>query len=402
MHCHKAQMMINQQLDGQLDQDLSARLVEHLQQCPSCRLQYEQLTKVDQLLKEQFTLVEPPVDFAVSVMAALPDIAIPTSDHVVPLFKRVNRLQRYVLSAAATVMMLVGISYFGFGGLLVADNDQNTPPINTAQTPNTPANTVDQPITPDTSLTQPQDQTVDVAVGNEDTTTQNDSDVNTTPQNTQATDTDTPQQSVVEMPKVAYNSQVSGSFSLQVLAEHEGHSAIYPKTIDGQTVQYYVKVDGGYQLWQQTLSADMAPVMIQDNISALPVVGAATTQTNDVFSEDGSKVVALSPDGSMVAANVYKDAVALWLSDNYSDAEPYVLTHKAGGKILVWSPNSGKIAYTDAAGNLFVAYPSENITFLVYEGVVKSVCWDQNSNALVFSAKTGFSDYTGIYKVIVP
>ena len=402
MNCQKAQIMINKYLDGQLDPDSTARLFEHLQNCPSCRLQYEQLTEVDQLLKEQFAPMEPPAGFAESVMAALPDNA--TSGRVVPIFRRSKRLQRYALSAVAAVMMLVGISYFGFSAL-VADNDQNPPSVSTAQGTDTPT-TSDQP------ATQPQDnQTVDVTTPQDNTATQdntsqnNNSEENATPQDTQeaqGTDEGTPQQSVVSLPKVAYNSEVSGSFSLQVLAEHEGMNAIYPQVVDADTVRYYVKNDDDYQLWQQTLSAAQAPVMIEDHIKTLPVVEAATTQTNDIFSEDGSKVVAMSPDSAMVAANVYKDEVGLWLSDNYSEAEPYILTHKAGGKILVWSPNSGKIAYTDAEGHLYVAYPSENISFLVYEGAVKSVCWDSSSNVLVFAAKAESSDYTGIYKVVVP
>ena len=79
-----------------------------------------------------------------------------------------------------------------------------------------------------------------------------------------------------------------------------------------------------------------------------------------------------------------------------------MITTQAGGKVLAWAANSSKLAFTDAAGNLLIAYPAEKLVVEVFSGNVTSVCWAEDNNTLVFSGQAAGEDYAKIYSVVLP
>lgn len=188
-------------------------------------------------------------------------------------------------------------------------------------------------------------------------------------------------------------------FSLTLLADHNGSDAICPKVIAGGKVEYLVSASEGYQLWQQDISAKNPPELI--NEAGTSAMGANSGDSGEVdWSDNLDCFVAISPDSSMVAANIKGENGGLWFSDNNSSAKPVVLTKKAGGNLLAWAI-SGKIAFNDSLGRLYVAYPAESLVLMAFNGSIKSLSWSEDSKTLVFSGKKAQDNYTKIYCIQV-
>ena len=72
MRCGKAQKLISAELDGELDQRLTAALAAHIDECARCQRFRDDVARSDQAL-EVLPAADPRSDFAARVVAALPD-----------------------------------------------------------------------------------------------------------------------------------------------------------------------------------------------------------------------------------------------------------------------------------------------------------------------------------------
>jgi hypothetical protein len=203
------------------------------------------------------------------------------------------------------------------------------------------------------------------------------------------------------LPQPAYGIALQGDFSLTLIADH-GRRALNPKII-GNYIEYVVEGDGSFERWRCDLTAEGKPEAIENGAQEEDDTPAAEGSEVSWVSESSlSGAVAISPDNSMVAANFKGGKGGLWISDNNPAAAPSVLTEKAGGSLILWAPNSSKIAYTDEQGNLWAAYPAEGLALRVFIGKVYSVAWAEDSSMLVFSAKRAEDEYSKIFMVVAP
>lgn len=405
MKCREAKNFIQMELDGLLTPALAAKLQEHCQACTACQAAYKEAWALHTLLEENFSLQEAPADFADSIMAALPQAEKPKAVSLIS-----NAWHRYIFAFAAILLILAASSSLDMWektplqepGLPVAEEPGKLPP-------SIPTDTLDPLPEPGTDPITNPDQETEPDTQNPDTETPPPATAeNPPPQNTEE-EPNQPQPPVNQpgeegelyLPQVAYGSRLDGDFSLTLLADHQGAAALHPKVLAGDVVEYTVSGRNGYEIWQQNLAADSPPEMISESDSA-PAGSSAGNKGEVDWVEDLSSPVNISPDSSMVAANFKGEKGGLWFSDNHSSATPVVLTKKAGGGLLAWSPNSGKIAFNDAAGRLYVAYPLEELVLMVFDGQVKNAAWSADSKTLVFCAVKGEDSYSKLFSIALP
>ncbi|MEG1501417.1 MAG: zf-HC2 domain-containing protein [Clostridiales bacterium] len=423
MKCREAQILINIAIDGMLDSQNQSLLDQHLLSCASCRQFQKQALQLDALLSKKLRSVEPPADFTASVMAALPEKR--ASFHLPRLFPNLATYRKYGLCSAALALIIVS----GSMGLF-QEGEDIIPPVN----PNT---TVANQLPADKNLTNQKEnkplenklnevnkvnkvnnQEAPIKVEEKEKPSANSQpDNNKTANNKppikqEPTKTEsnpnpknpTPvgQSGQVYLPKVAYGTHLKGNFSLTLLVEHEGLNTYAPYINAEGNVEYFVKNNNGYQLWQQDINAAQAPIMLSGSVDKPTISGNNHNPDNAAWAEGLDGYVAISPDSSMAAANIKGVDKGLWISDNNSQAEPIILSNKAGGGLLCWSSNSGKIAFNDQNGNLYIAYPTEKLVLSAYSGEVKSVAWSADDKILIFCAKDPQDGLNKIYRITLP
>lgn len=421
MKCRDAKNFIQLEIDGLLSPENSRDLDSHLAACPDCAKEQENALALHAFLTDNLQLIDAPLDFTAQVMASLPKKDFRTDKasekaSLLARFRKSGAWVRYGLTAAVLALVIGAISLYSLGG------PSNDPPsINVAHPdpaviePADPDQDDPPSVIPDDTLTQPsEDDPIDNSddpkvssppiyiadAGNPNTVNNPNAD---DPAIDPANIDDSGQSGELYLPKPLYGTDLQGAFSLKLIADH-GRKAIKPVITSSGYVEYLVDSSGYFETWRQSLSADSEPELLSGNQSeagATENSGKSEVTWTDEDSLNGS--IAISPDRSMVAANYKGENGGLWISDNNSDAEPSVLTKKAGGALLQWSPNSGKIAYTDSKGFLWVAYPAEKLTLNIgFDGVVSSVAWASDSSTLVFSGVLNGDEYSKIYSVILP
>ncbi|MPN58668.1 hypothetical protein SDC9_206379 [bioreactor metagenome] len=92
----------------------------------------------------------------------------------------------------------------------------------------------------------------------------------------------------------------------------------------------------------------------------------------------------------------------MWISPNNVDAEPKTISSKGGGSCLSISPDSSKIAFTDASGKLYVAYLAEGAVIEIFDGNTSYLEWLGESRTLVFSATPANGSLSNIYRATIP
>lgn len=408
MNCRGYQKLINRLQDGMLSDEERARLFEHCDLCSSCREELLMSRQLDALLSNYLKPMEPPADFLSRVMEALPSE---------PLVQRtVSRipLWRNLGLAAASLLLVVSVASFGLwpggmgnpvanngdtpSGVIVAGNDdENT---DTGNVPDLDQNTSGGDNTTGDTAGDNADQN-GTTVGTDDTENGATDVPSTTDKDNQGSGLANPDSDPiidsgeVKLPTVASNTKVWGDFSLTLLAELEGADVLLPTIeADGQ-INYLTMQNDSYQLWQKTIDDESDPVLLEEEYS-----GSLTDRESYV--DNGDYSVAISPDGTMVAANTKGENAELWLSKNDTDTEPTVYCKDAGGGLLSWAPNSSKLIFDDANGYLYVVYPVEQVVLLVFEGKVDSVVWADDSQTLIFSAKAPGDENSNLYQVTLP
>ncbi|HBZ55045.1 MAG TPA: hypothetical protein DEO88_06535 [Syntrophobacteraceae bacterium] len=73
MNCDKVQIKLSAYMDGEIDTQLHREIVAHLDRCPQCRQELEELGGVDAMLRglPQYDL---PADFAKAMVARMQDV----------------------------------------------------------------------------------------------------------------------------------------------------------------------------------------------------------------------------------------------------------------------------------------------------------------------------------------
>jgi len=403
MICSEAKNYMQCLIDGQLSDQDAKVLRAHIEQCPSCALDWHELKELDSILTKSLLLPDMPADFVDSVMVSLTDIerlpakqakknqkALPKA----PVWKRFGLI-------AAAIVTVVGVSAFG----LWQNQEPGTPPVQVADIGNVgtedPAPDTQQPgTTPadmdpgDVTDPDPAEPDEQMPTNTRPDTSQDPADI---PTNTQ-TNTEDPHSGSVDLPQVAYSATSSGAFKMVLLADHAGLSVLNPQVAD-DTVFYYVKSDSGYQKWQQKLVPDSLPTLVEDN-AKFEQAAALATSSGIYWLDSKNYVLAYSTDGAMIAANIEDEG--LGVSYNKPDAGGIIVSEEGGGNLLQWSPNSAKIAYTDTQGNLRVYYIAEKKDVLVFSGAVSAINWSSDSKMIVIAGRGADDTADNLYRVIVP
>lgn len=419
--CQKADLYMQKKLDGVISAAEQEWLDQHIALCPACAAAMAEVDALGALLQTALQPVEAPLGFCDQVMAALPQaasvhalqpVAVPAAtSQTTP---RRGLFRRHALAWAAAFLVLLGGFGFWFaqgdgteqnplhGGIQVGDQLDAIGRVEDPQT--------DNPATSDTpDITEPDEDTPPVESNEIDEPDIPDETDVEPPVTTYAQRDDDPddeplppgEQGQLSLPPVAFGHWVEGSLDMMVVADHNGLDALYPQ-VSGNSVEYLLKLENGdYQLWSLDLAATTAPQMLSEEAD-IPNDEQNSEGILVSWLGDADSLVAISPDHSMVIANIAGEEPGLWLSDNNSEAQPAVITTQAGGKVLAWAANSSKLAFTDAAGNLLIAYPAEKLVVEVFSGNVTSVCWAEDNNTLVFSGQAAGEDYAKIYSVVLP
>lgn len=404
MICNEAKINMQRLLDGRLSDQDAEVLRAHIEQCPSCAQEWHKLKELDSLLANSLLMPDLPADFVDSVMAFISDLKVLPAEKANENQKALPKApawKRFGLVAAA-IVTVIGVSAFG----IWQNQEPGAPPVQVADTGNVDnGETTPENQQPDTTPSDPG--TGDVT--NPDPTEPEGQTGNDTPKDTEQEPADNQgdaqtniqendHSGSVNLPPVAYNSVSSGAFEMVLLAEHAGLPVFAPQVAD-DTVYYYVKTDDGYQQWQQKLDPDSLPVLVADNVKIEQT--AALSTDSEISWLDGKKyVLAYSTDGSMIAANIKGEG--LGVSYNTPDACEILVTENGGGEILEWSPNDGKIAFTDDEGKLHVYYVAEDKDILVFEGTVSAINWSLDSKKIVIAGRDADDATDNLYRVIVP
>lgn len=342
----------------------------------------------EELLKASLTPVEPPCDFSGRVMNAIAHGQPANTPARVIRFP----FRRWALGAASCAAALLL-----FVAVAASPADQLAIP--TAK----PLQTAEQPLFSAPELTQAEQPTP----GTPAPTEINEPDTSDTPEPAAPTGPDTPAavtgpevtapQPTVDaepqpevsdgeliLPRTAYGTERQGSLATRLVAEIE-NSRIYQPGFADKNAVFYTADDVNVYSWKVDLTNPSEPqATVQAAKSDLP--GLAQLLTAAAAPVDGTTLVA-SPDKTMLAQN---SADGVWIS--LLDGDVFQLTAESGGKILVWSPDSSKLLFTNAEGSLFLGYPLEQRIYQISDQNVKDVCWGSDNKTLLYVAENAAQD----------
>ncbi len=109
MNCNDSRILLEKCLDNVLDPSERAALEAHVEECESCRREYEELGSVQSLLKRAMAPAMPASDAARSILAAVASESPAAQRIAAP-----GLLRLWPISVAAAVALVVGLS-IGFG-----------------------------------------------------------------------------------------------------------------------------------------------------------------------------------------------------------------------------------------------------------------------------------------------
>lgn len=101
MTCLSVQPMLEALLDGELDPNQNARILEHLETCPSCSSKYEGLKKLSADIRAQATYFRAPDSLRQKVISSLHSVGDLSSQ---PLRLRTMVAWKWLAAAACVVM----------------------------------------------------------------------------------------------------------------------------------------------------------------------------------------------------------------------------------------------------------------------------------------------------------
>ncbi len=335
----------------------------------------------EKLLKASLKPVEPPCDFSARVMNAIAE------EQAQPAPAKVIRFpfRRFALGAASCAAALLL-----FVAVAAPSADQTAIP--TAK----PLQIAEQPL-----FTAPEPAKVEQPTQTPETTAPEDTNTPTTPDTptpatvtapeptepVHAADPEPPAEvkdGELILPRTAYGTEMKDSLATRLVAEVE-NSHIYQPGFADKNAVFYTADDVNVYSWRVDLANAGEPqASVQAAKSDLPGVAQLLTATTAPVE---NTTLVTSPDNTMLAQN---SANGMWIS--LMDGDVFKLTAESGGKIVAWSPDSSKLLFTNAAGNLFLGYPLEQRIYQISDQNVKDVCWSTDNKTLLYVAEGDTQD----------
>jgi len=113
MDCKQYRVLLHQFFDGDIPDEQKEELMDHIQQCEACQQEFEQLQKLEFILKSQEP-VSLPTDFTSKVMAQLPKETVTTKETVANKETMTEKLSKWmrrhpmVVAAALFLIIMLG------------------------------------------------------------------------------------------------------------------------------------------------------------------------------------------------------------------------------------------------------------------------------------------------------
>lgn len=322
----------------------------------------------DALLSASLKPVLPPEDFSARVMAAVAAQPAPAAKPAKVIHFGWRRFAAGLGTCAAAVALFVGVTAGGIGddpaALLTAKPVQvayNVTPAITAPTEKTVKPVQPTPGKPVKTTTP---------------------DTTNTPTAVQQAPTEAPkaelpvQSSELILPRTAYGTTTEGTLATRLLATVEGNK-LYQPAFAGKNAVFNTSDGTNVYAWRVELANPSEP-QVSSMVAIQDVADASSMLQNTTPTVDATTVVE-SPDKTMLAQN---SADGIWVS--LLDGDVFKLTTESSGKLLVWSPDSSKLVFTNSNGALFVGYPLERRIYQLADGGVKDVCWHSNNKTLLY------------------
>lgn len=185
------------------------------------------------------------------------------------------------------------------------------------------------------------------------------------------------------LPRSAYGTQAQSTLSARMVATVE-NSVIYQPTMTAEKALFYTTDADNIYSWHVDLDNPSEPqvslIVEQDDFQEF-----SSLLTNTTAPVNNTTLVN-SPDKTMIAQN---SDDGLWIS--LLEGDVYKLATEGNGKLLVWSPDSSKLLFTNADGTLFVGYPLERRIYQLAEQV-KDVCWGADNQTVLYVINNGTQD----------
>ena len=405
MNCQDYEILIQKSIDDELTDAERDALAAHLNDCPSCAALCLEYKGLDDMLKAQMPEVEVPSGLKESVMAALPEQeAAPAKN---------NRRRRTIISivgitAAAAALVVAAGAAGMFSGEEESPGLLQVPVANIQQTD--PALQEDENVVADAAkeaaLKQAKEATdkdqseLVVAEGKESAKPAGKGNSGTSAPAADSSENTITYSGGIMLPRVTHGSSVQGSYSLYMLAAHEGYDCILPR-VSGNIVTYYIVADGCNLEWQTYLDGSEAPTFLSETES-LPYQSTISGSSDRSGEYGFTYITANSADGVYQAVAMSDgDDAGLHIIDRVSGIETLADIY-GGGSLLSWSPDSNKVLYTQTDGSLHVYYPDQDLHIEIYSSSVSYVCWAGDSQHVVFSARNSESGQLAVYSVVVP
>ena len=442
MDCRLFERRVQLYLDGLLSALEQEDMLLHAQVCPYCATFLQEMTDLNNLLCSRLTTVEPPVGFATTVMATLPDLYHTTKNPVEQLVIA-NKIKRPVwqrwgtLAAAAALLIAVGVYSFW----LNADTNTNTdtlfvnnpnaniiaknediPAIIPTPQENQPSQlTFDNP----EAILEPDEQIVitDLLDPQEVDAQQVEPQAEEAPNTITSTpivvaEIDEPFEGFLDLPSPAYEIDppqlTNDMFTLSVLAAYKDCDAILPSLNKDGLVEFYTKYKNNTYCWTQSLTAQEDPEY-QDQVKVLPAISEIIGNVDMSAIAGFPYISSVSPDGRLTVVNRGGEDPGIWLYTNTAQTEVneealiennetgVKISASSGSRVLCWSADSNKLLYVDNAGKLFAYYLfAPQNTMLLFEGIVDCASWANDSKTILFSGKPDKRSRSAIYSIIVP
>jgi len=222
----------------------------------------------------------------------------------------------------------------------------------------------------------------------------------------------------IQLPQAASVETRVASVQIQPLVEGlEGNRQAPVLSADEKTVYYLSVVDHQYQAWSLELVEGAQPVKIsRDELPAAAAKNSLPEWWPGSLPADGSDDVIYdwSPDGRQLAVNLAAANTdggetagpGVWLVQADGTA-PLRMSDAGGGNALAWSPDGGKIAFSDQSGKLWVLYLREHILVQMTNGEdsfrnLRDFVWLSDSKTIIFFSRKNSEVGGGVYRITLP
>ena len=193
------------------------------------------------------------------------------------------------------------------------------------------------------------------------------------------------------LPRTAYGTETGAAISARMLASVEG-TRLYLPGFAGKNAVFYTEDDSYVYSWRVDLASPSEPQVSM--IAAKSDLADASVMLQHNAAPIESTSLITSPDKAMLAQN---SVDGIWIS--LLEGDVFRLTEEGNGKLLLWSPDSSKLVFTNDEGALFVGYPLERRIYQLAAGTVTDACWSDDGKTLLYITNDGRQDALYIVSV---